>query len=225
MFFFQAEDGIRDKLVTGVQTCALPISSANAYLWGAGSAQHLLSVHGKAAHNKVLEDFAFRVIANQPLDYVRTVVGEVVHYFSPSRHTGPQDEPIEIWRFPLSVPVMRRVYGRIPPQFGVVQPLPTVRTYGSGPRFLRSYQRSVNSGPIMLLVLVLGLAGLAGAPRGAGRRLRAECFLLVSSGLAILVVPALTSMFDFRYMLPTLVLFPPAGGLRGPAVARRRAGA
>src|SRR5205823_7780988 len=24
-FFFQAEDGIRDKLVTGVQTCALPI--------------------------------------------------------------------------------------------------------------------------------------------------------------------------------------------------------
>src|SRR2546422_2903077 len=27
-FFFQAEDGIRDVAVTGVQTCALPISSA-----------------------------------------------------------------------------------------------------------------------------------------------------------------------------------------------------
>src|SRR3990170_6181926 len=27
-FFFQAEDGIRDDLVTGVQTCALPISTA-----------------------------------------------------------------------------------------------------------------------------------------------------------------------------------------------------
>src|SRR5437667_6201762 len=26
-FFFQAEDGIRDRDVTGVQTCALPISS------------------------------------------------------------------------------------------------------------------------------------------------------------------------------------------------------
>src|SRR5260363_420392 len=25
LFFFQAEDGIRDDLVTGVQTCALPI--------------------------------------------------------------------------------------------------------------------------------------------------------------------------------------------------------
>ena len=27
-FFFQAEDGIRDRDVTGVQTCALPISQA-----------------------------------------------------------------------------------------------------------------------------------------------------------------------------------------------------
>src|SRR5256885_10131754 len=29
-FFFQAEDGIRDYKVTGVQTCALPISTASA---------------------------------------------------------------------------------------------------------------------------------------------------------------------------------------------------
>src|SRR5436190_17153257 len=28
-FFFQAEDGIRDHCVTGVQTCALPISLRN----------------------------------------------------------------------------------------------------------------------------------------------------------------------------------------------------
>ena len=28
-FFFQAEDGIRDHCVTGVQTCALPISTVS----------------------------------------------------------------------------------------------------------------------------------------------------------------------------------------------------
>src|SRR5256886_3174290 len=32
VFFFQAEDGIRDLTVTGVQTCALPISSCS-NLW------------------------------------------------------------------------------------------------------------------------------------------------------------------------------------------------
>src|SRR5687768_18572112 len=37
LFFFQAEDGIRDVAVTGVQTCALPISAGNA---GAPYAAH-----------------------------------------------------------------------------------------------------------------------------------------------------------------------------------------
>src|SRR5207249_6371977 len=31
-FFFQAEDGIRDRNVTGVQTCALPISQVDEML-------------------------------------------------------------------------------------------------------------------------------------------------------------------------------------------------
>src|SRR5229473_3919802 len=35
-FFFQAEDGIRDKLVTGVQTCALPISA-----WGTSNVRSM----------------------------------------------------------------------------------------------------------------------------------------------------------------------------------------
>src|SRR5690625_6610654 len=35
-FFFQAEDGIRDGHVTGVQTCALPISSLRLFLSKSG---------------------------------------------------------------------------------------------------------------------------------------------------------------------------------------------
>src|SRR5207244_8387993 len=35
-FFFQAEDGIRDDLVTGVQTCALPIFVASSSSMTAG---------------------------------------------------------------------------------------------------------------------------------------------------------------------------------------------
>src|SRR5687767_15313157 len=37
VFFFQAEDGIRDKLVTGVQTCALPIYPASCSAAGSSS--------------------------------------------------------------------------------------------------------------------------------------------------------------------------------------------
>src|SRR5207249_8592252 len=34
VFFFQAEDGIRDRNVTGVQTCALPISALSVEILG-----------------------------------------------------------------------------------------------------------------------------------------------------------------------------------------------
>src|SRR5256886_8216679 len=37
-FFFQAEDGIRDLTVTGVQTCALPISAPRASAMESGTA-------------------------------------------------------------------------------------------------------------------------------------------------------------------------------------------
>src|SRR5712692_11369647 len=60
LFFFQAEDGIRCGTVTGVQTCALPISEANlptryghfrmiAYTSDVDSEQHIALVRGDLA--------------------------------------------------------------------------------------------------------------------------------------------------------------------------------
>src|SRR5699024_12074268 len=42
LFFFQAEDGIRDRNVTGVQTCALPISIYFAFLMNKRERQNKL---------------------------------------------------------------------------------------------------------------------------------------------------------------------------------------
>src|SRR3989449_7096861 len=42
-FFFQAEDGIRDVAVTGVQTCALPISAPRSVSLGTGGAQQFVA--------------------------------------------------------------------------------------------------------------------------------------------------------------------------------------
>src|SRR5260370_36575632 len=46
IFFFQAEDGIRDSSVTGVQTCALPIFYAQ-------RVRELLDQYVAAAHGKI----------------------------------------------------------------------------------------------------------------------------------------------------------------------------
>src|SRR5260370_26030314 len=52
-FFFQAEDGIRDSSVTGVQTCALPISDsklliAGRAVWDMQTNQLIATLQGKA---------------------------------------------------------------------------------------------------------------------------------------------------------------------------------
>src|SRR2546430_8882778 len=54
LFFFQAEDGIRDLTVTGVQTCALPISvSAGILVVGGASCGVNQSVHLAMKHPEI----------------------------------------------------------------------------------------------------------------------------------------------------------------------------
>src|SRR2546430_9499945 len=45
-FFFQAEDGIRDLTVTGVQTCALPICYAGVFAYGRSKTEKHLNADG-----------------------------------------------------------------------------------------------------------------------------------------------------------------------------------
>src|SRR5229473_5396497 len=90
-FFFQAEDGIRDKLVTGVQTCALPISrreralsffnthtgeSVSAVYWADG----VYRDEGLGALNRVLRDHrtgAVHAIDTRLLDLLHTLRGDL----------------------------------------------------------------------------------------------------------------------------------------------------
>src|SRR5256885_4010099 len=65
-FFFQAEDGIRDYKVTGVQTCALPISS------GREGADFVPGLDDPVPARAVpfVEAMVVRRVAGEPLQYV-----------------------------------------------------------------------------------------------------------------------------------------------------------
>src|SRR2546421_8727715 len=65
VFFFQAEDGIRDLIVTGVQTCALPI------LWRCDFELHPCAhVQARGGHHPVC-DAPVRFLAAAPVKNVR----------------------------------------------------------------------------------------------------------------------------------------------------------
>src|SRR2546429_6380157 len=53
-FFFQAEDGIRDVAVTGVQTCALPISPYKFF------GPHMGTLYGKKEHLQRFKPYKVR---------------------------------------------------------------------------------------------------------------------------------------------------------------------
>src|SRR5690606_40051855 len=74
-FFFQAEDGIRDFHVTGVQTCALPIfrvrprKSARAYASVWTEAGSPLLVHTLAQRDRLREHFGDSVLVEAAMRY------------------------------------------------------------------------------------------------------------------------------------------------------------
>src|SRR5699024_1614662 len=70
IFFFQAEDGIRDRNVTGVQTCALPISREEAEKVAQGYVDGTMEPDGFAYDGAAVYDLEqrtyLRIFGNYP---------------------------------------------------------------------------------------------------------------------------------------------------------------
>ena len=81
VFFFQAEDGIRDDLVTGVQTCALPISLSDE---GVQQADHLARYLGP--HLEIQVSKPVHIITS-PMRRTLETIRPTIHYLvKQSRH-------------------------------------------------------------------------------------------------------------------------------------------
>lgn len=184
------------------------------YMWGKGSPKKSVKPPEGMTTNDVLADFSARVIAHQPATYAGVVARDVIHYFAPGKPVWGPQKNLEEWRFRTAIDQARIDRAVL---------LPAIDVNVSLARFLRGYQNVVyTQGPVLALGLVLGLAGSIAGARGPRRRtLRAEALLFAASGAAVLIVPATTSMFDYRYLLPSLVLLPVAGAIGGQALWER----
>src|SRR5260370_19079696 len=82
-FFFQAEDGIRDSSVTGVQTCALPILKARVEILTSYPPDHFDSCF----HNGRIAD-ALSSFARRSASTLRLILREAVRGKSSSSKIG-----------------------------------------------------------------------------------------------------------------------------------------
>src|SRR5690606_40401530 len=87
-FFFQAEDGIRDFHVTGVQTCALPISSCSR---GREPRSALLRVGSTPSKNS-LRKSALRGASRRPYAWTSPIVNPSNRAWSGLRKRSRSEE-------------------------------------------------------------------------------------------------------------------------------------
>jgi hypothetical protein len=190
---------------------------SNFYVWRKASPARTVRPPAGTTTNAMLDDFAHRVILHQPLSYAHAVGADLLHFLEPLRSTGPRDYPVRYWqfvpRFTFTSQMNRALARAEGPEAKarVVRPL-TV--------FLRDYQRVMYlNGPLLAVAIVAGLLGGLGLTRAASRGLGAESLLFTASGCLLVIVATMTTMFDYRYLIPSLPLLGPGGAI-GASVVR-----
>ena len=164
-------------------------------------------------------DFAMRAIRAQPWDYARTVLRDVALGFAPVRSDFFEYDTADKWSFHKYVvdePTERSQWAYTEyggQQLSVHQPLAGV---------LDAYDEvGYVPGPLLLALMVVGVAGLFVRPRGTPES-RPLIFLLLSLGFGLVLVPDLTAEFVWRYQLPLVILAPPAAALAAERLQARR---
>jgi hypothetical protein len=165
-----------------------------------------------AQRSDLASDFALRVIVHQPGAYAERVAGDFVRGFALTRSTRAGEVPAERWKFRTAyLPSERRERVIAENGGGEASLEPGLAA------FLHGYQRfGYTPGPVLAVCLVLALAGIA-----FGRATRSAALTFLGVALVVLLIPAATALFSWRYQLPQLVLLPAAGALGLTALRHR----
>ena len=156
--------------------------------------------------NKLAEDFAIRAIEAQPLDYARAVFDDTWRVFAWKRQVFPNAQTYDEYEFlakPTPIPSWDDAnLGRYKSYAAAyVQGNPETQLVNPFAAIIRDYQRYVwLPGTVYGLILLAGLGGMV----LAWRRLGGEALLPWAISAAMIVIPAATAEFDYRYVLPAV---------------------
>ena len=183
--------------------------------------------------NQMAKDFAIRAIEAQPLSYLHAVFDDTWRVFRWKRHIYPNRQTYDEYIFGYhSQPIPSWDTADLGPYksyaAAYVHGNPLTQVVAPYANIIRGYQRYVwLPGTVYGLILLAGLGGLV----LAWRRLGGEALLPWATSFALIVIPAATATFDYRYVLPAVpfaclaaaLAFSP-GSAGGDLVLRLRAG-
>ncbi len=181
---------------------------AQSYIWtSATPLDRLPPTKFSELPNKLAENFAIRAIEAQPVAYAKAVFDDTWRVFDWKRQVFPNAQTYDEYEFlakPTPIPswddakdlgpyksyAAAYVHGN--PETQVVNPFAAI---------IRDYQKYIwLPGTLYGFILLAGLGGIV----LAWRRLGGEALLPWVMSLAMIVVPAATAEFDYRYVLPAV---------------------
>jgi hypothetical protein len=208
-------------LCTSVPPDQRPV--AQAYLWTSASPLLRLSEPMfSPTVDKLAGRFAAHAIAAQPLGYARAVWDDTVRSFEWNRSVFPGGQTYDAYLFGTqSLAIPASPYRGYPSAVAYyVHGNPTTVVVSPFAQVIRDYQRYVwLPGTVYGLILLIGLFGITRRWRRAG----SAALLPWLCSLALVVAPAATAEFDYRYVTTAVPFACLAAAMAlGPAGLTRR---
>ena len=189
------------SLCTTVPPDKRPI--AQAYIWTTESPLGRFPSKFSPVPNQLAENFAIRAIKAQPLDYATAVAKDTLRVFGWKRVIFPNAPTYDEYIFGYrSLPIPTWDQADLGPYdsyaAAYVHGDPLTHVVAPFANVIRGYQRYVwLPGSVYGLILLAGLGGMV----LAWRRFGGEALLPWTISLALIVIPAATAEFDYRYVL------------------------
>ena len=189
------------SLCTTVPPDKRPI--AQAYIWTSESPLGRFPSKFTPVPNQLAENFAIRAIKAQPLDYATAVAKDTLRVFAWKRVVFPNAPTYDEYIFGYrSLPIPKWDQADLGPYdsyaAAYVHGNPLTQVVAPFANVIRGYERYVwLPGSVYGLILLAGLGGMV----LAWRRLGGEALLPWTISLALIVIPAATAEFDYRYVL------------------------
>jgi hypothetical protein len=206
-------DCSRLKLTAKQRTLCMPDAPADwkqrpdQYIWSPISPSHR---YASDSNDKFLGDFAKAVIKQEPVAYLLMIADETSwHLRLHAPVTGMAECLTRQWLPPATAGTscVPRYYLPTPtPQSPPPQPF-LVTTADT--RWLQAYGKiATTPGPLYAIGVVVALFAAVWRPRRRSWRDAADGLLFVGAGFALIVISVATSLFDYRYAVPAVLLIP-----------------
>jgi hypothetical protein len=178
-------------------------------IWNRRSPMHRVpAARFTEMQNRLAGDFSKRAIMAQPGDYLRVVAGDFFRVFKWNRTVFPDRDTYEQYEFrakPSALPDWRMSQDKTADQEAAAYERGRASTQITEPfaGIIRAYQDAVYMrGSLLGVILLAGLAGMI----PLWRRFGGPALLPWITSVGLLLAPAATAEFDYRYVLPATPL-------------------